>query len=77
MFSTLTSKGQLTLPKKVRELLGLKNGDKVGFSISETGKVEIAPVRTNLKELKGLLKPVSGVVSLEEMREAIENIRAE
>ncbi len=39
MISTLTSKGQLTVPKEVRELLKLKTGDKIQFMINKEGKI--------------------------------------
>lgn len=77
MFSTLTSKGQLTLPKKVREFLGLQNGDKVSFTINDVGKVEMTALKTNLKELKGMLKPPAKAVGLDDMRAAIENVDEE
>lgn len=37
--ATVTTKGQITLPKKVREALGLKTGDRVLFRILERGAV--------------------------------------
>lgn len=45
----ITSKGQITLPKVLREFLGLKNGDNIIFSIQDD-KVEIqsAPITTRL-----------------------------
>lgn len=40
--STLTSKGQVTIPKPVRELLGLEPGAKVDFEVDQNGRVFIA-----------------------------------
>jgi AbrB family looped-hinge helix DNA binding protein len=68
--STVTVKGQTTLPKDVRAALGLTSGDKVRYLILD-GEVRILKARS-VKELRGILsrfgqKPVS----LEEMDEAI------
>jgi AbrB family looped-hinge helix DNA binding protein len=45
MATTLTSKGQVTIPKKVRELLGLKPGSSVEFELSEAGEVTVRPAQ--------------------------------
>ncbi len=37
--ATLTSKGQLTVPKSVREALGLESGDRIEFVETEKGAV--------------------------------------
>jgi AbrB family looped-hinge helix DNA binding protein len=51
----LTSKGQLTVPKEVRDLLGLKSGDRVVFEF-EGGSVRLRAERhKSLGELKGSL----------------------
>ena len=57
MTSTLTSKGQLTVPKEVRERLKLKTGDKIQFMINKEGKIELSPIKVRLKDLKGILPP--------------------
>ena len=41
--ATLTSKGQITIPKEVRRRLGLKKGDHVAFSI-EDGRTVLYPM---------------------------------
>jgi len=43
MTSTLTSKGQVTLPKKFRDYLGLRPGSSVGFSLGAHGEVIVSP----------------------------------
>lgn len=43
--SKITSKGQITLPIKVRRLLGVKEGDSVVFDVNETGEVLVRPDR--------------------------------
>ncbi len=45
MATTLTSKGQVTIPKSVRELLGLKPGSSVEFQLTEEGEVMLKPAQ--------------------------------
>lgn len=71
MTSTLTSKGQLTVPKEVRELLKLKTGDKIQFMINKEGKIELSPIKVRLKDLKGILPPPKKKVTLKDMENAI------
>ncbi len=71
MIATLTSKGQITLPKKVREKLRLKAGDKLKFLVHENGSVELFPVTSSLTKLKGMVPKPNKPVSLEEMDRAI------
>jgi antitoxin PrlF len=75
--ATLTTKGQLTLPKRVRELLRLDAGDLVEFIISPDGTVQVRAGSFDVRELRGMLKkPGRKAVSLEEMDEAIARGRA-
>lgn len=70
--STLTSKGQITLPKVVRETLHLETGDRVAFEFRTDGVVELRPEAGDLLALFGSLKLATGRrVSLRAMREAI------
>ena len=41
--TTLTSKGQVTIPKRVRDHLGLKPGSSVEFEVTADGRVVIVP----------------------------------
>ena len=70
--ATITSKGQITLPKAVRDVLRLDTGDQVDFVISERGEVTLQPVTIDITELRGMLKrPGQRAVSVEEMNGAI------
>lgn len=70
--STLTSKGQTTIPKKIRDELGLKPGDKLEFYLEEEGRVVLRPATRDVRELKGILQRDDGpVLSVEQMNEAI------
>jgi AbrB family looped-hinge helix DNA binding protein len=62
--ATITSKGQVTLPKRVRDELGLKVGDLVEFIIESGGRVHLRACNRDITELRGMLrepgrKPVS------------------
>jgi antitoxin PrlF len=70
--ATLTSKGQLTLPKAIRDVLRLGAGDRVDFVLQDDGTVLLRPATADVRELKGLLhrkgiKPLS----IEEMKAVI------
>jgi len=68
--STVTVKGQTTLPRDVRAALGLTSGDKLRYLILD-GEVRILKARS-VKELQGILsRSGQKPVSLEEMDEAI------
>jgi antitoxin PrlF len=70
--STLTSKGQVTLPKKIREFLKVKPGDLIDFVIDREGNVVVRAATIHVGELKGILhEPGRKPVSLEQMDRAI------
>lgn len=69
--ATLTSKGQVTIPKAVRERLRLRSGQKVRFILQKDGRVELAPQTHRLSDLFGILGKPPRSVTLEEMDEAI------
>jgi len=51
MLSTVTSKGQITIPKTMRDSLRIRAKDKVDFTLEE-GRIVLKPV-TTLRELRG------------------------
>lgn len=51
----LTSKGQLTIPKEIRDRLGLKPGDGLIFELEDDSVRLKVERRTTLRELKGSL----------------------
>lgn len=67
----LTSKGQITLPKAIREYLELHTGDKVEFIIDLTGQVLISPKTIDIKDAFGMIK-TKKTVSIEEMNKTIQ-----
>ncbi len=69
--TTLTSKGQLTLPKTIRDRLGLQVGDRLEVTLREDGVIQMEPVTVDVRQLKGILPAPASPVSLEAMEEAI------
>lgn len=70
--ATLTSKGQMTLPKDVRDALNLKPGDKVEF-VKEDGRYVLRPRNIRASEIVGVLgrSPRGHGMTVEEMDEAV------
>ena len=71
MLATLTSKGQVTIPKQARDTLNLDAGDRVEFIIDDDGRLFVLPVTRSIKTLKGMLPKPTSPISLKEMDEAI------
>ena len=69
--STLTSKGQTTIPKDVRKRLNLHTGDRLEFVIDEDGRVLVLPASIDASELAGMLKPPVRPISVKDMNRAI------
>jgi antitoxin PrlF len=69
----VTSKGQTTVPKEVRDLLGLEEGTQMEWIVDD-GKVTVKPRKLRAIDLAGILgPPPSGDthVTVEEMNDAI------
>ena len=71
MRATITSKGQVTIPKPIRDRLHLEPGDKIDFVLQEDGDLRITPVTASVTRLKGMVPKPGLPVSLAEMEEAI------
>jgi AbrB family looped-hinge helix DNA binding protein len=70
--TTLTSKGQVTVPKRIRDFLKVKAGDRLDFVIDDNGRVLVRPGTIGVDELKGLLhRPGRKSVTLAQMQAAI------
>jgi AbrB family looped-hinge helix DNA binding protein len=75
--STVTSKGQITLPRDVRQALGLGVGDKVDF-VEVEGGFKIVPLRKDVRGLKGRFAGrVKRPVTIQDMDDAIAQAAAE
>ena len=74
--ATVTSKGQITLPKPIRDRLRLHTGDLVEFVIDEDGEVRVRAGRFDARDLQGLLRKTGRkTVPLTAMDEAIRRAR--
>jgi AbrB family looped-hinge helix DNA binding protein len=70
--ATVTSKGQITLPREVRASLGVAAGDRLDFIRMDDGAYAIVPAFYSIRSLKGVLARPSQPISLEDMDAAIE-----
>ncbi len=72
--ATLTTKGQVTIPKKIRELLKLHTGDKIEIIVTEKREAIIRPISKKVDDIFCKLhKPGRKAVTLDEMDDAIRN----
>lgn len=57
MISTVTSKGQITIPVEVRRATGLATGSQVEFIVNNQTRIELVPLQTPLHTLRGRIAP--------------------
>lgn len=69
--ATITSKGQVTIPKEVRERLGVRPGGKVRFTLEDGNRVVMTPAHLSIQRLFGMLGKPPRSATLEQMDEAI------
>ena len=68
--STLTSKGQVTIPAEVRRHLGVGQGDKLSFVIADDGRIEVkVPKYSDVASLAGAAGTLEEAMSWDRMRE--------
>lgn len=65
--ATVTSKGQITLPKAVRDRLELGAGDRVDFVMAADGRFDLIPVKSSIKSLKGCVPAPKKPVTIDAM----------
>lgn len=70
MIATLTSKGQITIPKEVRQKLSLHAGGHVSFVVIGD-HAELTPVSTPVSALKRILPPAAKKLTLKQIERAI------
>jgi AbrB family looped-hinge helix DNA binding protein len=69
--ATITSKGQITIPIKVRKALGLKPGVRIDFFEVEDGEYAFRPKTGSIMELRGCLAYDGPTITIEEMHQAL------
>ena len=72
--ATLTTKGQVTIPKKIRESLKLHTGDKIEIIVTENREAIIRPISKKVDDIFCKLhNPDRKTVTLEAIDDAIRN----
>ena len=69
--AAITSKGQVTIPKTIRDALHLSIGDRIAFILSEDGEAVIKPISKSASDVFGVLSSASG------QAKSIDEIKAE
>jgi antitoxin PrlF len=69
--ATVTSKGQITIPQRIRERLGLEAGDRLEFVVQADDSVLMVPATTRLADLEGILPPPGRPIPPENMEQAM------
>jgi len=73
--SSVTRKGQVTIPAAIRERLGIATPHKIAFVLEDGGAVTLRPVTLTVRALRGIVPPLSGRDSLDfedQIEEALE-----
>jgi antitoxin PrlF len=69
--ATITSKGQVTIPKDVRIRLGVDAGDRVEFVEVQAGVFQMVAATQDVQALKGIVPRPGKPVTIEEMNQAV------
>ena len=74
--TTVTRKGQVTVPVEIRRALGLQEGDQVTFTMKD-GEVRVEPTGSVVERTRGAFKSNLPPLSAEELREEAERAIAD
>ena len=70
--ATITSKGQVTIPKDIRQQLDLKTGDRIDFILGNAGEVVIRRVTNSTADVRGILAHrAQAPLTVEQMDDAV------
>ena len=69
--ATLSTKGQITIPKAIRQKYGLEPGDRIEFFEDSDGFLTLWPVNEDISRLKGMVPKPRRPIPLNEMEQAI------
>jgi AbrB family looped-hinge helix DNA binding protein len=68
--STITRKGQITIPKEIRDRLGVKRGEKVIF-VSRGDEIVLKVIRGTILDLRGSVRPKSHPEDFSAIRKSV------
>jgi antitoxin PrlF len=72
MLATVTMKGQVTVPKAIREQLNIEQGTQLDFKLNGDGSISVRPLKRSALAIVGLLKrPGRAAVTVEQMNRAV------
>ena len=71
MVSTISAKGQITIPLAIRTLLNWKTGDELDFVVYEPDRVQLVVKKTPVRALKSLVAKPKRALTVDEMNAAI------
>ncbi len=78
MLATVTFKGQVTLPKAIRDELKIEAGTQPDFKLNDDGSISVRPLKRSAMSIVGLLhRPGRVAASVEQMNQAIAEAAAE
>ena len=78
MLATITSKGQVTVPKNIRDQLNIQAGTQLDFTLNNDGTISVRPLNRTALSIVGILKrPGQKVVTIEQMNDAIAEAASE
>ncbi len=69
--ATVTSKGQITIPARIREAMKVSAGDRIEFVQVEDGRYEFIAATRSVTDLKGMFEKSEKRVSIDDMNAAI------
>ena len=72
MYATMTSKGQVTIPKAIRDKLSLRAGDKLDFALDSAGELRVSTAKAPVTQLKGMVPKPDVAATLADMDRAIQ-----
>ncbi|MFT4188193.1 MAG: AbrB/MazE/SpoVT family DNA-binding domain-containing protein [Aeromicrobium sp.] len=75
--ATVTSKGQVTIPKDVREELGLEPGTHLSFTRTESGDFVVSRASRSVRRLRGSIGYDGPPVTVEQMNDTIAGAAAD
>lgn len=78
MLATITSKGQVTVPKNIRDQLNITAGTQLDFTLNNDGTISVRPLNRTALSIVGILKrPGQKAVTIEQMNDTIAEATSE